>query len=389
MTSALSRQLGYCTNVHAGADLATTVENLQRYALEVKRQFRPDKPMGIGLWLANTAAERLLAENRTQELAVWLKEVGLVPFTLNGFPYGNFHQDVVKHDVYHPTWAEPARRDYTLRLIEILDEILPEGMEGSISTLPLCWGSPPPVRDELRWAAHHLREVAQQLARLEQETGRLIYICIEPEPGCALQKSVDLVQFFHERLFVKEHAEACRRHLRVCHDVCHAAVMFEPQVEVLARYRAAGIGIGKVQVSSAVCLPLDGLAPRDRVQAIEQLRGFAEHRYLHQTCVSSGGEVRFYEDLSMALEAEGDPRKLAGEWRVHFHVPVYLDRFGLLETSQRDILACIETVRDLPEITHFEVETYAWGVLPDELKAPDLATGIARELAWFAGRCTH
>jgi hypothetical protein len=223
---------------------------------------------------------------------------------------------------------------------------------------------------------------------LEQETGRLIYLCIEPEPGCALQRSSDLLTFFQDFLFVKDDEAACRRYLRVCHDVCHAAVMFEPQMDVIARYRAAGIGVGKVQVSSAVCLPLDRVAGKDRSAAVEQLRGFAEHRYLHQTSVAVDGQVQFYEDLSLALEAHGGKSKRGGEWRVHFHVPIYLDRFGLLETSQADILECVEAVRYDKNVVHFEVETYAWGVLPDELQTPDLATGIAREMSWFAKQCT-
>ena len=43
---------GYCTNVHAGPDLARTRANLERHTLEVKRLVSPDRPMGVGLWLA-------------------------------------------------------------------------------------------------------------------------------------------------------------------------------------------------------------------------------------------------------------------------------------------------------------------------------------------------
>ena len=32
-----------------------------------------------------------------------------MPFTFNGFPYGDFHQSVVKHRVYEPTWADAER----------------------------------------------------------------------------------------------------------------------------------------------------------------------------------------------------------------------------------------------------------------------------------------
>src|SRR4051794_8818385 len=90
-------QVGYCTNVHAGAGLDQTRANLERYALAVKRLASPDRPMGVGLWLSAPAARQLLEERRVGEFAAWLREVGLVPFTLNGFPFGDFHQPVVKH----------------------------------------------------------------------------------------------------------------------------------------------------------------------------------------------------------------------------------------------------------------------------------------------------
>ena len=35
-------------------------------------------------------------------------------------------------------------------------------------------------------------------------------------------------------------------------------------------------------------------------------------------------------------------------------------------------------------MTHFEVETYAWSVLPESLQVPQIAEGIAREMTWFA-----
>lgn len=379
---ATSPQLGYCTNVHAGADLDATRANLQRHALAVKAQVSPDRPMGVGLWLSATAARRLRAERQTEAFADWLAEVGLLPFTLNGFPHGDFHQAVVKHRVYEPTWAEPARLDYTLDLIAILDALLPPEVEGTISTLPIAWGTPPPDDATLFRAVGHLHKVADRLARLERETGRLISLCLEPEPGCVLQRSGDVVRFFEEYLLHGHDEAIVRRHLRVCHDICHAAVMFEAQADVVQAYRAAGIEIGKVQVSSAVRVPLQHIAEDDRPAALTQLAGFAEDRYLHQTVIADGGELVFHEDLPLALQSVGNPRQAGGEWRVHFHVPIYLERFGHLASSRDDILACLQAVRPLP-VRHFEVETYAWGVLPEELRVPDLATGIAREMLWF------
>jgi hypothetical protein len=77
---------------------------------------------------------------------------------MNGFPYGDFHEPVVKHKVYQPTWYEPARWKYTLQLAEILNQLLLPGVEGSISTLPIAWPSKvgePLADDLLRSAAAH------------------------------------------------------------------------------------------------------------------------------------------------------------------------------------------------------------------------------------------
>jgi hypothetical protein len=226
------------------------------------------------------------------------------------------------------------------------------------------------------------------LARLEAESGRLISLCLEPEPGCYLQYSADIVRFFDAYLLAEGDEAAVRRHLRVCHDVCHAAVMFEEQDDVLRRYRAAGIEVGKVQISAAIHVPLDRPDENQRGQTIEQLSQFAEDRYLHQTVVRQDGAERFFEDLPLALAAASRPPAAPGPWRIHFHVPIYLDRFGNLETTQGDILRCLEAARDLSRVNHFEVETYAWTVLPPELQQRRLADGIAAEMHWFDGALT-
>ena len=136
----MNPQLGYCTNVHAGADLAETQANLRRYALSVKARFCPDETMGIGLWLSAGAARQLKSAGTLEGFRDWLRDSGLTPFTLNGFPYGDFHQKIVKHKVYEPNWFAQDRFEYTRDLIQILHQLLPPGMEGSISTLPVAWG---------------------------------------------------------------------------------------------------------------------------------------------------------------------------------------------------------------------------------------------------------
>lgn len=379
--------LGYCTNVHAGFDLEVTRDHLARYAVPVKQKCSPDQPMGIGLWLSDQTAIDLISQDQIGAFREWLDDQGLVPFTFNGFPFGNFHQDEVKKLVYLPTWADDARREYSERLAQIQHELLPPGMEGSISTLPLAWDDELASEEFLRTCAGQLIELAEFLDDLEETSGRLIYFCIEPEPGCVLQTSRTCVDFF-ERYLLGQSAgtdELVRRYLRVCHDICHSAVMFEDQAEFVSNVVGAGIEIGKVQVSSAVHAVLDGIPRETRQEILDQLSRFHEPRYLHQTVLlTADGDTIFHADLPPALEElNRDPDRYR-EARVHFHVPIYLKEFGRLQTSQMEIYQCLEATQSLPGLIHFEAETYAWNVLPPELQQADLASGIAAEMKWLA-----
>jgi len=275
---------------------------------------------------------------------------------------------------------------------------------GSISTLPLGWpgrlglANPEDVSDTSDWqnmarAGASLRELAGHLEQLESRSGRRIVVAIEPEPGCLLDRCGDIVDFFDRELPEVNH----RRHLTVCHDVCHSAVMFESQAEAISAYAKAGIGIGKVQISSAIDVPLATMDVDQRRTAIVDLMSFAEDRYLHQTgVIDATGAFRLVEDLPQWLESI-TLRESAGQLgsdhhlRIHFHVPVFRRELGHLCSTQDAIAQCVAAISgpDAPEFTgHYEVETYAWTVLPERVTAgtltPEmLADGIAQELAWF------
>ena len=359
-------QVGYCTNVHAGNTLEETVRNLERHAVPVARDLGNDS-LGIGLWLPETTAREVVENEGARRLRDRLDGMGLHVFTLNGFPQGNFHADVVKHAVYRPQWNTTDRLEYTKNLADILADLLPDDLrEGSISTLPLGWGAGFRDMDE---SVHRLTDMAEMLEGLEDRTGILIHVDIEPEPGCVLDTAEDVVGLF-DRL-----PDRTRRHLRVCHDVCHSAVMFETQQAAIDAYRSAGITVGKVQVSACPEIDFDALEEHGRAEAMDQLRSFVEPRYLHQTSIREpDGTIHFHEDLPDALERRG----ATGCWRVHFHVPVFADSLDLIGTTQDQINACFKAFGD--ELPMLEVETYAWGVLPDGLFHGDLAGGIAEEL---------
>ena len=382
-------QIGYCGNVHPGRTIEEVKQNLTKYSLDVKSQVSPRMTMGIGLWLSETAARELDNRDHLLEFRDWLAEKGLLPFTLNGFPYGDFHQEVVKHEVYRPNWADPQRLEYTLRLAEILNVILPKGVTGTISTLPLAWpteAGKSNVDDETFWksCSQNLITCAERLEKLSQSSGRNFTLCIEPEPGCILDTCDDVIAFFDQWLVSEEASinKMIRNQIGVCHDVCHSAVMFEEQAKAISQLSAAEIRIGKVQISSAVAVDFDAGTDEEKSSKLAQLKSFAEPRYLHQTSVRIGEETSFFEDLPLALEAAGETPQ--GNWRVHFHVPIYSETLGTIGTTQADIRRCVKALEATGKrMPHFEIETYAWNVLPQRLKEPSLANGIAKEIAWF------
>jgi hypothetical protein len=170
-----------------------------------------------------------------------------------------------------------------------------------------------------------------------------------------------------------------RRHLGVCYDVCHAAVEFEDAAASIAQLRGNGIAIAKLQLSSAL-----RVASFDAASA-GQLASFAEPVYLHQVVQRSpDGTLRRFTDLPQALaESAG---AAGAEWRVHFHVPVFLEQMEHFGTTQAFLAQILALHRAEPISAHLEVETYTWDVLPAAYRSADLGSAIARELQWVEAR---
>ncbi len=380
------RIVGYCTNVHAGGTLEETKTNLAQHALAVRKMYCPDHDLPIGLWLSAKVVEEIKQSKLHHDFGAWLRRYRLVPFTMNAFPYGNFHDAKVKQRVYRPNWLDKRRSFYTRNLLPLF--LAHESLAGqcSVSTLPIGW-KPDILSGDLSSVVNHL---LQSVMVFEAFTNNdeTYHLDLEPEPGCYLETSSDVVSFFEKHLFTHTESDIFRCHLRVCHDICHAAVMFEDQAVMFRRYDDAGIRIGKVQVSNAIRVDFDVLSDQEKPEALQQLKAFEEDRYLHQTCIrdNATGEITFHEDLPLATKAAEERGEPIGEWRVHFHVPIYLESFGLLGTTRDYIDDCLELMKPRKDVKHFEVETYAWNVLPKELQKDDLAEGIADELIWLRER---
>lgn len=392
--------LGYCTNVHAGTGLAQIQENLANVSTQAACQLGgSDTHLGIGLWIPHRAAEELQKESECDSFREFLSRQNLFAYTVNGFPYDNFHQEVVKQKVYVPGWWSDTRHAYTKQLANSLARLLPEDQTlGSISTLPLGWPNnefdsfSSREQSELHDAAgQRFRALAKELQQLERDSGRRIVVAIEPEPGCCLDTTEDIVNFFDTQL--KDAVD--RKYITVCHDICHSAVMMESQTQVLRRYADQGIKIGKIQVSSAIVVDWQKIKTADHASALNQLRDFAEDRYLHQTGrVQADGEFALANDLPELLNCESVDDQL---WAIHFHVPIFLEKIGLLGTTRDDVVECLRTIIEsgvssessIDFTGHLEVETYAWTVLPQEMRKRGLAQDIASELQWLYDSLTE
>lgn len=380
--------LGYCLNVHPTQTLAEVEAALRGPVRAVKAAVSPDAPFPVGLRLsAEAAADPAAAAGLLGRI---FAEEGYRAYTMNGFPYGPFHGMPVKEAVYEPDWTTPERRRYTADLAAIMAMLVPEGDVATISTVP--GGFAPKAQGRAAEIADGLLYTVADLVTLERTTGRTVALALEPEPWCLLDSTADAVAFFRDHLFTGAAAarlaaraglspaaarEALPRHLGLCLDVCHMAVAFEAPGPTLRALAEAGVPIHKLQLSAALRVERLDDAARDRLAA------FRDAIYLHQVVVrAADGTTRRFLDLPEALAARDlDP---AAEWRVHFHLPVFAAPMPPVG-STRDVLERVLALhRDRPIARHLEVETYTWDVLPADFRRHDVATGIAKEIAWVS-----
>lgn len=388
--------LTYCTNIHPGETWSEIRRNLEEYVLRVRAKVAPDRAYGIGLRLSGQAACTLSEHIILNAFRQFLNDHNLYVFSINGFPHGTFHGTQVKEKVYLPDWLEEERLEYADRLARILADLLADhpGIEGSVSTVP---GSFKPraqsTRDVSRIASQLLRHAAT-LHTLHEETDRVITCALEPEPCCLLETIAETVSFFKNHLFsasaVAEFSrltglsasraeDTLRRHLGVCLDTCHAAVEFEDPDNVLSVLHHAGIRISKIQLSAGLRIPF---VDRD---ALKALQPFAETTYLHQVVERNAGGLTRYADLPLALQAAHNQHGTSEqnrEWRIHFHVPLFLRRLGLFENTQPFLARLLRLQAEQAPTTHLEVETYTWDVLPEEHRGMHVVDAITREMQW-------
>jgi hypothetical protein len=383
--------LTYSTLVHPADTWPQLWDSVNRYLPAVKRRVSPDAPFGVCLRLSPDSAGTLTREpGELAKLKAFLAEHDMYVFTANAFPYGAFKGVRVKEQVYEPDWRTDERATYTMRVADVLAALAPPDIQPSIQSPPLGYKPRVTGPDVVESYTRQLHGVVAYLAELEARTGRTVTLAIEPEPSCYIELTSELIDYFTNHLYsaasVKALAQrtgrseaACdallHRHLGAVYDICHQAVEYESIADSLGNLRKAGVPVLKLQPASALRIP------KVTREIAEALRAFDDPIYLHQTIERYEGRLSHYVDLPAALAAwEENP--IPSEWRIHFHVPVFLEDVNLFKTTRPAIEEALRVHKANPLSAHIEIETYTWDVLPEEFKTGDIVDYVVRELDW-------
>jgi len=390
--------LAYCTNVHRGETWRETFDSLKTQTLAVRERVCPRAPFAIGLRLSHQAARELNEGAALRQFQRWLEQNDCYVFTINGFPYGRFHGTRIKEQVYLPDWTSPERLAYTNLLFDLLAEILPADVAGSVSTLPGSFkewsvglrsgasGILPPARrvGDRRSSSmevsirQNLWRCVEHIAQLSEHTGHNLHLGLEPEPLCLLENSGETIQFF-EKLRAEHLGDArLDAHLGVNYDTCHFAVEFEEPQKALSALAQADIKISKIHLSSA-------LKTQPTPESRAALAKFDDDVYLHQVVARDpAGKLKFYRDLPDALSCHPSLVTCQSEeWRIHFHVPLHAPALSPFQNTNDHLLGALDFLAANPKLcSHLEMETYTWEVLPPGLKARSVVEQLAAEYDW-------
>ena len=387
--------LTYSTLVHPGDDWEQMWQSLTTYVPKVKARIAGNRRFGVSLRLSANSAHTLATSAAEREkLKKFLGDNNMYLYTVNAFPYGAFKGTLVKEQVYEPDWRSEERTRYTINVADVLADVCAPDIAPSIQSAPLGFKPRVTGDDVVASFTEHVLRVVAHLVELEARTGRTVQLALEPEPFCFLETTDETVDYFTGHLYSGAAAEelarlarmpiaeahgALRRHIGVVFDICHQAVEYEDIAASLQKLVDAGIPIFKLQEAAALHVP-------EVTQAVvDTLKRYAKTIYLTQTMERRDGRINRFlnlDDAIAAFEKAPGPR----EWRVHIHVPVFLDDLGPFRTTRFAIADALRFHKAKPLSRQLEIETYTWDMLPENLKTGDIVDYICREIEWVRGQ---
>ena len=326
----------------------------------------------------------------------------LYVFTINGFPYGPFHGTRVKEEVYLPDWRDAARLDYTNLLADLLAQLLPRRRStarGSISTVPgafkphadsagrqwRAWSSSccatrrTSCRSSAHRAAHRARARARALLPPRDRRRDGAFFREHLHSAAAAARLGELTGL--------DAAAAARRCGATSACASTSATRRSSSRiprQCLQALEAAGIAMAKIQVTAGLRIPRV-----DARTSADALRRFDDAVYLHQVVERSAGRAcgasptSSTHALASAAGASGDC-----EWRVHFHVPVFLET---LDALRLDAGVRARGAGAAPAAAPFAAprgrDLHLGGAARAQYRTATVEEAIARELDVGAGNC--
>jgi hypothetical protein len=369
----IKRHLCYSMNVFPEKDWRREDAVIRAKILALRREVTGSDSanFAIGLWFDAATACEFRKKKNLDNLKKWLSDNKLYVFTFNAFPYGVFHGRPVKKEVYLPDWTSTKRLEYTCTVADILSELLPIGITGSISTLPGGYKSS--IKSEKRIAkiAGNLLAAGKHLNDIYIKTGKKIILGIEPEPDCLWENPSEFISFYNKFLFFPTLEN---KNIGVCYDTCHQEVLFSRPGQGIRELIENGVPIAKIQLSAALKAP--------SLPSKKTLAKFADEVYLHQTrVIEKDGSISRYADLPEANERADK----SSPWLVHFHIPVFSGKLsGGLVTAKKELEAVLQMIRSnkIP-CENLEIETYTFSVLPENMRKAGVMETIKKEYEYI------
>jgi sugar phosphate isomerase/epimerase len=374
--------LSYCTNIHPAETWQETWDALKTHAMQVRDNVQKatgkNEAFALGMRLSAIAAEELLEGSHLDEFKQWLEEENAYVYTINGFPYGAFHGTRVKEKVYQPDWTTNERLSYTLNLFNIIAELAPRNCGGSVSTLP---GSFKEFEADEEQIFAKLYACGEHIALLTEQYEKDLHLGLEPEPLGHFENTEESLSFFSRfrdwATSNKLNVEIINQHIGLNYDTCHFALEFEDCADSLHKFAEANIRISKIHLSNALSINMENPS------ALEAIRSFNEPTYLHQVMIKDAtGEVSRHRDIPEFFDTDTGRFQSPAEGRVHFHIPLYDDPAAPLGSTRDHAEDALVYLKAKPETClHLEMETYTWGVLPEQLQLP-IDEQLTQEYLW-------